>query len=119
MDRCSRSDATRAPLSDKELRAQVDTLKALANPVRLRMVDTLRTCGGDGVCVCEFTDRFDLTQPTITHHLKVLRDAGLIASRQEGTFVYYRIVPDAFLPLADTLTSLVAATPASAPVVAE
>lgn len=100
--------SSRASLPEADVQRQVSTLKALANPVRLRMVDIMRTGGGE-VCVCEFTDQFDLTQPTISHHLKVLRDAGLIASRREGTFAYHRIVPRAFKPLAQLVDDLVAA----------
>lgn len=89
--------------------AQVDhhatRLKALSSPVRLRMVDLIYHGGGE-VCVCELQDHFDLSQPTISHHLKVLREAGLIRSRQEGTFVYHRVNAEAFTGLASLMDRL-------------
>jgi ArsR family transcriptional regulator len=63
-------------------------LKALAHPVRLQIVDLLNRFGGQ-VCVCDVEAQFDLSQPTISHHLKVLRQAGLIASEQRGVWIYY------------------------------
>lgn len=101
MSDCSCGDA--APgVSDAELTQHVERFKALSNPVRLRMVDLIHRGGGE-ICVCEFTEHFDLSQPTISHHLKVLRDAGLIRSRREGTFVYHRVVPQAFTGLSDLM----------------
>jgi ArsR family transcriptional regulator len=94
MSDCACGDA--APgVSDAELNQHVERFKALSNPVRLRMVDLIHRGGGE-ICVCEFTEHFDLSQPTVSHHLKVLRDAGLIRSRRDGTFVYHRVVPEAF-----------------------
>lgn len=69
-------------------------LKALAHPVRLQIVDVLHRLGGQ-VCVCDLEAHFDLAQPTISHHLKVLRQAGLIESEQRGVWVYYHIRPAA------------------------
>jgi len=68
--------------------------KALADPVRLQLVDVLRKHAGK-VCVCELVPLFDLTQSTISHHLKVLRDAGIVASERRGLWAYYYVVPDA------------------------
>ncbi len=90
---CSRSPDATLPASTVEERA--DQLKALASPVRLRMVDLIYEGGGE-ICVCEIQEHFDLSQPTISHHLKVLREAGLIHSRQEGTYVYHRVDPASF-----------------------
>lgn len=73
-------------------------LKALAHPVRLRMVEMIRERGE--VCACEFEGHFDLTQPTLSHHLKALREAGLVASRREGVRSLHRIEPEAFAALA-------------------
>src|SRR6266542_6380479 len=67
--------------------------KALADPVRLRLLSMIASRAGDEVCVCELTGSFDVTGPTISHHLKVLREAGLIESERRGTWVYYRPVP--------------------------
>lgn len=82
-------------LGDREVARFATILKALAHPVRLRMVDLIRRGGGD-VCVCEFESHFDLTQPTISHHLKILRDAGVIRSRQDGTWVRHSIDGEVF-----------------------
>jgi ArsR family transcriptional regulator len=68
--------------------------KALGDPIRLQLVDVLRQHAGE-VCVCELVSLFDLSQPTVSHHLKVLRDAGLVASVRRGLWAYYYVVPDA------------------------
>jgi ArsR family transcriptional regulator len=67
--------------------------KALADPTRVAIVNRLSTT--DEVCVCDLTAAFELSQPTISHHLKILRDAGLIEAESRGTWAYYRLVPDA------------------------
>jgi ArsR family transcriptional regulator len=68
--------------------------KALGDPVRLQLIDVLRKHAGK-VCVCELVPLFDLTQPTISHHLKVLRQAGLVGSERQGLWAYYYVIPDA------------------------
>jgi ArsR family transcriptional regulator, arsenate/arsenite/antimonite-responsive transcriptional repressor len=68
--------------------------KALADPVRLQLVDVLRKHAGK-VCVCELVPLFDLSQPTVSHHLKVLRDAGIVESEKQGLWAYYYVIPDA------------------------
>lgn len=83
-------------LDDPEVERLTTIFKALAHPVRLRMVDLINRGGGD-ICVCEFEKHFDLKQPTISHHLKILRDAGLIRSRQDGTWVRHSIQGEVFL----------------------
>jgi ArsR family transcriptional regulator len=67
--------------------------KALGDPVRLRLLSLIASRAGGEVCVCELTDAFTLTGPTISHHLRVLREAGLIDCQRRGTWVYYWIVP--------------------------
>ena len=69
--------------------------KALGDPIRLQLVDVLRKHAGK-VCVCELVPLFDISQPTLSHHLKVLHDLGLITSRKEGLNVYYRAIPEKF-----------------------
>lgn len=72
--------------------------KALGDPIRLQIIDVLRRHGGT-VCVCEITPLFDVGQPTVSHHLRVLRDAGLVASERRGQWAYYTVTPgslDAF-----------------------
>lgn len=68
--------------------------KALADPVRLQLVDVLRRHAGK-VCVCELVPLFDLSQPTVSHHLKVLREAGIVGSERVGLWAYYFVIPDA------------------------
>src|SRR5580658_2938862 len=69
------------------------TFKALADPTRVAIVNRLSTA--DSVCVCDLTAAFDLSQPTISHHLRILRDAGLVEAERRGTWAYYRLVPEA------------------------
>ena len=80
------------------------TLKALSHPSRVQIVELIHERGGE-ICVCEFAGRLDLSQPTISHHLKILRDAGLIASRQEGTWVYHTVRRDAVAALVERLAA--------------
>lgn len=69
--------------------------KALSNPVRVQIIDLLHRYGGQ-VCVCDIENHFSLSQPTISHHLKVLRQAGLVEAEQCGLWVYYTVRPEAF-----------------------
>ena len=89
-----------APLASEPLTADqaVDlarVFKAMGDPVRLRLLSLIASHEGGEACVCDLTDVFDVTGPTISHHLKVLREAGLITGERRGTWVYYRIRPDA------------------------
>jgi ArsR family transcriptional regulator len=69
-------------------------LKAVADPYRLTMLATL-AAASDEVCVCDFTDALPLNQPTVSHHLRILREAGLATCERRGTWVYYRLAPGA------------------------
>jgi ArsR family transcriptional regulator, arsenate/arsenite/antimonite-responsive transcriptional repressor len=71
-----------------------EVAKALGDPVRLQLVDVLRKHAGK-VCVCELVPLFDLSQPTVSHHLKVLRQAGIVGSERQGLWAYYYVIPDA------------------------
>ena len=73
--------------------------KALGDPIRLQLVDVLRKHAGK-VCVCELVPLFDLSQPTVSHHLKVLRDAGIVDSERQGLWAYYYVLPAALTELA-------------------
>jgi ArsR family transcriptional regulator len=77
--------------------------KALGDPVRLQLVDVLRKHAGK-VCVCELVPLFDLSQPTVSHHLKVLRQAGIVGSEREGLWAYYYVIPDALEELSAWLS---------------
>ena len=77
--------------------------KALGDPIRLQLVDVLRKHAGE-VCVCELVPLFDLSQPTVSHHLKVLREAGIVGSQRQGVWAYYYVLPDALKELSTWLT---------------
>ncbi len=77
--------------------------KALGDPIRLQLVDVLRKHAGK-VCVCELTPLFDVGQPTVSHHLKVLRDAGIVDSERPGLWAYYYVMPDALKELTQWLS---------------
>lgn len=87
---CCGSPLTGEPLSAAEAGELSVLLKAIADPARLRLVSLIACHEGGEACVCELTGAFDLTAPTISHHLRVLREAGLISSERRGTWVYYR-----------------------------
>jgi ArsR family transcriptional regulator, arsenate/arsenite/antimonite-responsive transcriptional repressor len=87
-----------SPLERDELAAR---FKALADPTRVAIINSLSAA--DEVCVCNLTETFDLSQPTISHHLRVLRDAGLVESSRRGTWMYYRLVPESVQQLRQTL----------------
>jgi ArsR family transcriptional regulator len=79
------------------------TAKALGDPIRLQLVDVLRKHAGR-VCVCELVPLFDLSQPTVSHHLKVLREAGLVDSERRGLWAYYYVTPDSLKELSAWLS---------------
>ena len=83
----------REPIGESAAAGLAQVFKALGDPVRLRLVSLIGAHQGGEVCVCDLTTAFNLTQPTISHHLKVLREAGIITSERRGTWVYYRLVP--------------------------
>jgi ArsR family transcriptional regulator len=96
---------TGEPLDEAAAAGPAQVFKALGDPVRLRLVSLIGAHQGGEVCVCDLTTAFDLTQPTISHHLKVLRQAGIIDSERRGTWVYYRLVPAALERMATLLTA--------------
>ena len=77
--------------------------KAIGDPIRLQLIDVLRKHAGK-VCVCELVPLFDLSQPTVSHHLKVLREAGLVDSERRGLWAYYYVIPDALEELSGWLS---------------
>ncbi|MGO8958063.1 MAG: ArsR/SmtB family transcription factor [Streptosporangiaceae bacterium] len=92
------------PVSESTAAGLAQVFKALGDPVRIRLVSLIGAHQGGEVCVCDLTTAFDLTQPTISHHLKVLRQAGIIDSERRGTWVYYRLVPAALDRVAAVLS---------------
>jgi ArsR family transcriptional regulator, arsenate/arsenite/antimonite-responsive transcriptional repressor len=89
------------PLAPAERDVLAARFKALADPTRVAIVN--RLAATEECCVCDLGGAFDLAQPTISHHLKVLRDAGLVESSRRGTWAYYRLVPEAVRDLRHTL----------------
>lgn len=101
---------TAQPLSQDQAEQVAPLLKALADPVRLRLMSLVASHAGGEACVCNLNDAFDLSQPTISHHLKVLHDAGLLVREKRGVWVYYRVRAEALASVA----ALVAYPPATA-----
>lgn len=96
---------TSAPLDDERAAQLAKVFKALGDPVRLRLLSMIASREGGEVCVCEMTPAFELSQPTISHHLKLLRQAGLIDCERRGTWVYYWVLPGVLGQLAAFLTT--------------
>ena len=81
------------PLPDRAREELAARFRALADPTRVAIVN--RLAAADEVCVCDLNGAFKLSQPTISHHLRILREAGLVESSRRGTWAYYRLVPEA------------------------
>ena len=95
-----------SPLDEDRAAGLAKVFKALGDPVRLRLLSMIASRGEGGeVCVCELTPAFDVSQPTISHHLKLLRQAGLIDCERRGTWVYYWVLPGVLDGLAGFLTT--------------
>ncbi len=84
---------TRDALSESQADELARSMKAIADPTRLRMISIIAAAPEQEACVCDITEVFDLGQPTISHHLKVLLDAGFLTRSKRGTWAYYRLVP--------------------------
>ena len=85
------SPLTQQPLTQQQANAVAPLLKALADPVRLRLLSLVAAHQDGEACVCDLNGAFDLSQPTISHHLKVLHEAGLLDRQKRGTWVYYEV----------------------------
>src|SRR6478752_3782718 len=94
------SPLSREPLSQEAAERIAPLLKALADPVRLRLLSLVASHEGGEACVCDLNDAFDLSQPTISHHLKVLHEAGLLDRSKRGVWVYYAVRRDALTDVA-------------------
>jgi ArsR family transcriptional regulator, arsenate/arsenite/antimonite-responsive transcriptional repressor len=90
-------DLETPPMPREAAEDLADAFKALADPTRVAIVNRLSMASA--VCVCDLTAAFRLSQPTISHHLRILRDAGLIDVERRGTWAYYRLVPEALARL--------------------
>jgi ArsR family transcriptional regulator, arsenate/arsenite/antimonite-responsive transcriptional repressor len=102
------------PLGENAAVEMARTFKALSDPVRLRLLSLIASHEGGEACVCDLIGPFDVSQPTISHHLKVLREAGLVGSERRGTWVYYWVRPVALAKLSALLQIPVPARSAKA-----
>src|SRR3954468_4792412 len=102
------SPLTREPLSADAAERISPLVKALADPVRLRLLSLVASHADGEACVCDLNDAFDLSQPTISHHLKLLHDAGLLDREKRGVWVYYRVNASALGDLAALLGGVTA-----------
>lgn len=99
------SPMVREPLGEADAKALAGMFKAMGDPVRLRLLSLIASHAGGEACVCDLTGDFDVSQPTISHHLRVLREAGLIDSERRGTWVYYWVLPAALDRLGSLLST--------------
>jgi len=97
---------TKKPLSSEQAERIAPLLKALADPVRLRLLSLVASHADGEACVCDLNDAFDLSQPTISHHLKVLHELGLLDRSKRGVWVFYKIRPEALADLGGLIGSL-------------
>ena len=95
----------REPLGEADAKSLAVMFKALSDPVRLRLLSLIASHEGGEACVCDLAGPFDVTQPTISHHLRVLREAGLIDCERRGTWVYYWVLPQALERLGSLLST--------------
>ena len=92
-----------APLGRAKAEALADMLRAIAEPARLQLISLIQATRDGEACVCDLTAPLGLSQPTVSHHLKVLRDAGLVTRSRRGSWAYYRLVPQRLAALAQLL----------------
>lgn len=100
----------REPLSPGGADELAPLFKAVADPMRLRLLSLIACHDGGESCVCDLTAAFDVTAPTISYHLKILREAGLISAERRGTWVYYRINPQVMARMSAVLVPQLAVT---------
>jgi ArsR family transcriptional regulator len=98
-------------LDDASAERLAKAFKALADPVRLRLLSIIAAAPTGEACACDLAAPVGKSQPTVSHHLKVLREAGLVTSRKHGTWVHYRAVPEQLDALRGVLTAAGGATP--------
>jgi ArsR family transcriptional regulator len=111
---CPVEPLVREPLTARTAARLAAKFKALSDPVRLRLLSSVASHAGGAACVCDISAGVDVSQPTISHHLKVLRDAGLLTSERRASWVYYSIVPEELT----TLSSLLSMSAETAPTAA-
>jgi ArsR family transcriptional regulator len=104
VDSCGYAPMVREPLSAEAAVDIAIKLKALADPVRLRLFSLVASHSGGEACVCDISSDIDVSQPTVSHHLKVLKEAGLLSSERRASWVYYSVVPQGLATLSAVLS---------------
>ena len=104
-DNCPVAPLVSEPLSTAAAVEMAAKFKALSDPVRLRLLSSIASHAGGAACVCDVSAGVQVSQPTVSHHLRVLRDAGLLTSRREASWVYYAVVPEALAALSTLLST--------------
>lgn len=99
------SPLTREPMTREQAERFSGLFKAVADPARLRLLSIIASHDGGEACVCDLTEPLDLSQPTVSHHLKVLVDAGLVTREKRGKWTYYTVIPAALDALGGVLTT--------------
>ncbi|MFE3323974.1 ArsR/SmtB family transcription factor [Streptomyces sp. NPDC059176] len=90
-------------IDPEEVELMASKLKAVADPMRLQMLHLIRQAPNGELCVCDLTNRLALSQPTVSHHLKILTTAGLLKRQRRGTWAWFSVVPDALRELQESL----------------
>jgi ArsR family transcriptional regulator, arsenate/arsenite/antimonite-responsive transcriptional repressor len=103
LSNCEFAPLVREPLCTEAAVELAAKLKALSDPVRLQLLSVVASHSGGEACVCDLSAGIKVGQPTISHHLKVLRTAGLLESERRGSWVYYRVIPEALQQLSQLL----------------
>lgn len=98
-----RAPLVKEPIGQREAEQLAVTLKALADPARLRLLSIVASSAGQEACVCDLIEPVGLSQPTVSYHLKVLTDSGFLSRSKRGTWAYYRLRPDALASVATFL----------------
>ena len=91
------------PLTPAEAEQLAAAFRAIADPTRLRLISLLASAPGGEACVCDLVEPLELSQPTVSHHLKLLYEAGLLGREKRGLWVYYRLIPERLQMLRDAL----------------
>jgi ArsR family transcriptional regulator len=100
---CDAVPLVRDPLTALQAISMAALFKALSDPVRLRLLSLIASHAGGEACVCDLTPTFEVSEPTVSHHLKVLREAGLVTCERRASWVYYRVVPEVLTGLSRLL----------------
>ena len=98
------SPVTGAILTQEEAERLARVFKALGDPTRVRLLSLIAAADGEEACLCDLTEPVGLSQPTVSHHMRLLVDAGLVHREQRGKWAYYRVVPETLTALADALS---------------